>query len=315
MSSHPCVSIIVNCRNAEKYLNESLSSIYSQSYDDWEIILFDNASTDLTAEIAKGWGEKLRYFYCEEPLGLGAARNKALLQCRGSYIAFLDSDDKWLPNKLELQIGLFESSDVGLVYTNCLSFTNHGAVSLMFKVGQTPPVGSCFGDLLERYQLVLSSVMVRKKCLQEVGMYFDDHLNVAEEAELFLRVAYRYSLACCSDVLTLYRAHAESESWKKSILFFDEAQYIVNKFVDIYPNFYKDYWAQAEKYLNSAMFGCAVAMWRAGENLKARREMRLLRPQTIKIRITALLTFIPFEILRPAIALITRRLYPKIERH
>src|SRR3989304_6187690 len=102
------VSIIMNCLNCAKYLREAIDSIYAQTYKDWEIIFWDNASTDDSAVIAGNYDGRLRYFRDEEVVPLGKSRNLAMEKAGGEYIAFLDCDDKWMPEKLERQIPLFE---------------------------------------------------------------------------------------------------------------------------------------------------------------------------------------------------------------
>lgn len=92
-------SVIINCFNGEKFLKQAIESVYSQTYLDWEIILWDNASTDKTAQIATSYDQKLRYFRSEETLPLGAARNRAISQAKGEYLAFLDADDYWYEKK------------------------------------------------------------------------------------------------------------------------------------------------------------------------------------------------------------------------
>src|SRR3990167_8655863 len=113
----PVVSVLMNCLNCSLYLEEAIDSVYAQTYKDWEIIFWDNASTDSSAEIAQRYDEKLRYFRADISLPLYGSRNLALQKARGKYIAILDCDDLWLPNKLEKQIPLFErDGKVGLVY-------------------------------------------------------------------------------------------------------------------------------------------------------------------------------------------------------
>ena len=306
----PAVSIVVNCRNSERYLLDSLKSINAQTYSDWEIILFDNASTDNTSNICKGWDNRLRYFASNTPLPLAAARNMALDQCRGSYIAFLDSDDLWIPNKLETQIMLFSKYKVSLIYTNCLRFSNNGNSSVMFGKNEIMPIGFCFNDILQKYCLVLSSVIIRKDFLKGVELYFDEKLEVAEEAELFLRIAYAHSIGYSRQILTHYRVHLESESWRKSKYFWVEAQYIIDKFRRTLPDFHINSSSQAAKYLNSARFGYAVSMWFRGENKLSRNELRNIRPISLKILLTMLMTFFPFFIAKIIIQIRYRHIYP-----
>ena len=119
MSNQPLVSIIVNCYNGEKYLHESINSIINQTYKNWEIIFWDNQSTDRSAEIYKSFNnEKFNYYYAQSHTSLYKARNQAIEKCSGELIAFLDADDWWSPNKLEIQINLLKDNEVGLVYSN-----------------------------------------------------------------------------------------------------------------------------------------------------------------------------------------------------
>ena len=100
-SSQPLVSVIMNCYNSELYLKESIDSIYAQTYSNLEIIFWDNASTDKSSEIAKSYDNKLKYFLAQKNTNLGEARNAALENAQGKYIAFLDCDDLFLENKLK----------------------------------------------------------------------------------------------------------------------------------------------------------------------------------------------------------------------
>ena len=119
-SEKPLVSVVINCFNGEKYLREALDSVITQTYKNWEIIFWDNKSTDKSAEIFKSYKASRLKYYCASSHAniLYEARNYALKKANGDFIAFLDVDDWWLPNKLEKQIPLFNDPDVGLVYGN-----------------------------------------------------------------------------------------------------------------------------------------------------------------------------------------------------
>ena len=109
----PKVSVVMNCFNSERYLREAIDSVFAQTYSDWEIVFWDNASTDNSARIAKSYGPRLKYYRGDENVSLGEARNYALGKARGEYIAFLDCDDLWAPDKLQKQIPLFNDLKVG----------------------------------------------------------------------------------------------------------------------------------------------------------------------------------------------------------
>ncbi len=134
--SVPTVSVIMNCLNCEKYLREAIDSVFAQTYEDWEIIFWeDKASKDGSENIATSYGRKLRYFRSDVSLPLYGSRNLAVQQARGKYIAILDCDDIWLPTKLEEQIPLLERDDkVGLVYSDIILFNEKGKEKRSQKV-------------------------------------------------------------------------------------------------------------------------------------------------------------------------------------
>ena len=111
------VSVIINCFNGEKYLREAIDSVYAQTYEDWEIIFWDNHSSDCSAEIAKSYDHKLKYFLAKEHTSLGEARNLALQEANGDYVAFLDSDDKYLPDKIKVQLAAMQESGLILSFS------------------------------------------------------------------------------------------------------------------------------------------------------------------------------------------------------
>jgi len=123
MSGHnnnqPLVSVIMNCFNGEKYLKEAIHSVISQTYKNWELIFWDNQSKDESSEIFKSYKDKrLKYFFANQHTSLYKARNLAIEKSKGEYIAFLDTDDLWVREKLELQMDFFKNPEVGVVFTN-----------------------------------------------------------------------------------------------------------------------------------------------------------------------------------------------------
>ena len=118
-SNQPLVSIIMNCYNGEAYLSESIESVLSQTYKNWELIFWDDKSVDKSAEIFKSYkDERFKYYYAPKHTLLYEARNQAIEKSSGEFIAFLDTDDFWAKDKLELQIPFFRDLKVGVVYGN-----------------------------------------------------------------------------------------------------------------------------------------------------------------------------------------------------
>ena len=126
MKNEPLVSIIMNCFNGERYLNESLKSILDQSYQNWELIFWDNLSKDSSKKIFDRYKDKrFKYFIASQHTPLYVARNLAIKKASGEFLAFLDTDDIWLKDKLNQQIKLFSNPNIGLVYGNYWRFNEN----------------------------------------------------------------------------------------------------------------------------------------------------------------------------------------------
>ena len=122
-NKNPLVSVIMNCFNGELFLKDSIESVINQTYENWELIFWDNRSKDKSAEIFKSYKDKrLKYFYADEHTSLYKARNLAIDQSKGNFISFIDTDDLWNKDKLELQMPYFKNPEVGVVYSNLWIF-------------------------------------------------------------------------------------------------------------------------------------------------------------------------------------------------
>lgn len=234
------VSVIMNCLNGEKWLREAIDSVYAQTNPHWEIIFWDNASSDSSAAIARSYDSRLRYFRGEETVPLGAARNMAMARARGEFIAFLDCDDLWLPTKLEKQIFLFDDPKVGLVFSDAIYFNNRGDCRLQYDRLKYA-TGACFPALLSNYYLCLSTVVIRRKCLDAEREWVDPSLTFCEEADLFMRIAYRWHLAMVNEPLAKYRRHGSSIGYTKFYLQAQEGAAILAKYHEIFPDFAKQF--------------------------------------------------------------------------
>ena len=208
----------MNCFNCSKYLREAIDSVYSQTYTDWEIIFWDNASTDNSAEIAKSYDNKLRYFRGEKNVPLGYARNLAIECAKGEYVAFLDCDDLWLPEKLEKQMKLFETQpEVMLVYSDSYFIDSVGNTKKTAFETKKYARGRVFNELLCEYNFIpLLTVIVRKEVFDEVGL-FNPEYKMAEEYDLFLRIADLHPIDYVELPLTKYRVHDDNFSYNLDV--------------------------------------------------------------------------------------------------
>jgi glycosyltransferase involved in cell wall biosynthesis len=219
----PLVSIIMNCRNCSVYLREALDSVYQQTFKDYEIIFWDNQSTDESGKIAQGYGAPLKYFRGEESLPLGAARNAAIEKAAGKYIAFLDCDDIWLPEKLEKQVALLESNnELGLVYSDCYLIDSAGkAAENTYFFNKKPFRGMVFKELFQANLVTLLTAVITREALEKVGV-LNPNYEIAEEYDLWLRIAQHYPIDFVEEPLAKYRVHQESITFKKHILNYKE---------------------------------------------------------------------------------------------
>ena len=128
------VSILMNCYNCERYLEEAVQSVLNQTYQNWELILWDNQSKDSSSKVYKKFNDtRLKYFFSDKHTDLGGARAKAFKYLKGDYVAVLDSDDLWFPDKLEKQLKLFSNPEVGIVISDTLFFDKNNERPLYGK--------------------------------------------------------------------------------------------------------------------------------------------------------------------------------------
>lgn len=207
-NKNPKVSVIMNCRNCSRYLREALDSVYQQTFKDYEIIFWDNKSTDNSSNIALEYGEPIRYFQGEKFLPLGWARNLAIEKARGEFIAFLDCDDIWLPEKLEQQIKVLDSNkELGLVYSDNYVIDGKGNIKNKTSFDNlTPMRGNVFNNLLTDNFIPLLTVIVRKEIFGKVGL-FNETYEINEEYDLWLKIAEYYPVDFIKTPLAKYRIH------------------------------------------------------------------------------------------------------------
>jgi glycosyltransferase involved in cell wall biosynthesis len=185
----PKVSVNICCRNGEKFIKDAIESVQKQTFKDLEIVVLNDGSTDNTEAVIKKFDDpRIRYFY-QENMGLGPARNKAIELSRAGYIALLDCDDVWEPEKLELQVKILDDNpDVGLVHSDGYLVTEDNRIMNRFFQIRRPGRGNVAEDTIKNYQIACSSVLMRKEVLDKSG-YFGDEFRIVEEYDLFLRMA------------------------------------------------------------------------------------------------------------------------------
>jgi len=217
--NRPLVSIIINFYNGEQYLANAIESVLAQTYQNLELLLYDNLSTDSSALIAQKFeDQRIRYILADEHTSLGEARNRDLKVAKGEFISFLDCDD-WIEiNKVEVSLTYFAQAEVGLVYTNGYTFyekKNH--YRKFFKKEQKE--GMIFEDLLASYRIAIPSVMFRRAVIERLSSWFDTRFSMIEEFDLFIRIAQISAVRYDHHCLCYWRAHETSMTWSKRSYF------------------------------------------------------------------------------------------------
>lgn len=288
------ISVIVNCHNGLEYLAEAIDSVFRQTERDWELIFWDNAS-DPSAEtfVMRYADTRIRYFYDQEFVPLGEARNRALKQVRGEFVAFLDADDYWMPEKLARQLALFDASPrVGLVYSDA-HIVYEGKVTKRVFDRLSPPEGEVFGTLLGSYFLVMSSVMIRRTALDALPVWFDPRFEIIEEYDIFLRLAADWKFRCADDILTAWRWHNNSTTMRKRRLISVEKRMLLKKLHDAYPDLMRRFRDAEYRVIGKILVSRALAAYYAGQPRRARRVLRYSHKWTPKGVFVFFATFLP----------------------
>lgn len=200
----PTVSVVMAAKNYAKFLPQAVESVLAQTVADWELVIVDDGSTDGTAAAARAFLRDNRVRYVgSDRLGQSRAKNLGVGLTRGEFVAFLDADDAWRPDKLERQLPLFADGKVGVVY--CGRAVIDEAGGLVDRPPDPPgPRGRVLAPLFVYNSVCFSSVVVRRRVFGHVGG-FDPGRDLAIDYDFWLRVAKHYEFAAVDADLVLYR--------------------------------------------------------------------------------------------------------------
>ncbi len=297
---NPKVSINLCCYNSEKYLRETVESIVTQTYKDWELIIINDGSSDSTEAIIYEYIKQgyLIIYYYQENKGLANSRNEALKRSKGEYIAFIDHDDIWLPGKLEKQIGLLENDqDISLVYSNYFWFNAKNTRKLVLKGSQS--TGYVFEKFLYNYPVGILTAIIRRSSLDCLsGGFFDKNLNLCEEYDIFMRLAYKHKADYINEPLALYRIHQDMCSVKYRSKDPDETKYVLDKLLSLYPEI-KDRYPDALAHLNAHIniYYAKIELLN-GNSAKARRIFSDYKLLNLKTTVIFIFTFFPPKVFK-----------------
>lgn len=246
MNNDPLVQIIINCYNGEKYLHKSINSIISQSYDNWQIIFFDNASTDESLNILNSFKleNKVKIYKSLETIPLGQARMKALSICNASYVSFLDVDDIWEVDKLKIQLESLILTKAGMSYTGY--FLLNEITGQRKTINPLYKTGYLFNFLLREFDIMLSTAMLNMNLVKFSELNFDPNIYGSEEYDLFIQISALHIIDVIEIPLSTYLLRQNSLTTKSiqhrandKIITFNKLANNYNKLITNYLNDYK----------------------------------------------------------------------------
>ena len=231
------ISIIVNCHNGEKYLDKCIKSILNQKYQNFELIFFDNFSSDNSKKIIDSYNDdRIRYYFSDKLLKLYKARNEAIKKATGSLIAFLDVDDWWDEKYLSDKKFFFDSDQYDFFYSNVFCFHEKKNKQIKYYPEKLPN-GKIYNYLAKNYFIIISGLIIKKEILEKEN-YFNSSYNIIGDFDLLLRISKYANAKAFDEPLIYYRVHKNNFSKKNNKMYFDE---------------YSD-WFQSQKNLGDELF-------------------------------------------------------------
>lgn len=288
----PRVSVLMNCYNGERYLREAIDSVMAQTFRDWELIFWDNASSDRSGEIARSYSDaRLRYFRGESTVPLGHARQLAMEKTTGEWIGFLDTDDLWYPNKLARQIEAIDGTDCVLCYCATHEISPNGRI--IRERQPLYPSGMMFEQQLLQYDITMVSPLIRRRTLEQHRLSFNPEITASEEYNLFLRLIVHGSVHVVRDPLAAMRiapttlTDRQMSKWAvERFLTLQQLEEENPGVTERWPRAFKIAWARGEYYR-------ARYLMSQGRHHEARAALRGVRSLDAAYQIMSLLSFVP----------------------
>ena len=289
----PKVSVNIPTHNRSELLRVAIQSVLQQTFQDFEIVVVDDASTDNTEDVVNNFGDqRIKYIRHKTNQGEATTRNTGLKNGKGVYIAFLDDDDEWLPDKLQMQVAILDHSpkEVGGVYTGRVIMD--GTTGRILGRRLASKRENLFLDLLrQRYNLTPSTLMIRQICFEKVG-WFDESIGYAPDFDMWVRLAKEFDFECIEEPLTIYRVHEKQLT--KNIPFVIEGR---ERQLEKYS-----YWLSMNPQSHSALYLNLGILYCLNENSKkgrtAYRKSIALYPYRIKPYFILFLTYMGTNVFR-----------------
>jgi glycosyltransferase involved in cell wall biosynthesis len=212
------ISVIMNCHNGKTYLKHSITSLLNQKYKNWELIFWDNNSSDNSSNILLSFNDKrIKYFRSKKFNSLYKSRNLAIKESSGKFISFLDVDDWWDANKLKEQVDLIKKrKNVNFLYSNFYNFNQFNKtkkIAYKYKL----PTGNITQKLLNEYKIGILTVMINKKFFK--NKKFNEKYNIIGDFDFFINLSLKENIFCIQKPLAYYRIHNKNLSRKFEVIY------------------------------------------------------------------------------------------------
>ncbi len=218
----PLVSVVMNCFNGERYIKESINSVMKQTYQNWELIIFDNFSDDGSKKIIDEYtkDKRIKYFKSKSHLKLYDARNQAVNLSSGKFICFLDTDDIWIKDKIEKQIKYINENKIfDLIYSNYFIKQNNSQ-KLKIKFKEKLPEGSITTNLLKDYKVGILTILIKREVFKFLN--FNKNYEIIGDFDFVISLSKKKKIGSIQEPLAIYRDHKDNTSKKKIDLYIKE---------------------------------------------------------------------------------------------
>ena len=238
-TERPLISVLMNCYNGERYLREAVDSVINQTYENWEIIFWDNQSSDASAKLFLEYDDsRLKYFYANMHTELGDARVEAMKKANGSWVGILDVDDVWRPEKLGSQVAVIQKSmasgtELGLVYGKVLEIDENsvevGEVAHNAYRNRVLPHGKILKELLLNGNFIMSpSILFSMDAFSKIGGFPKGYLN-ASDYYISCAISSSYSVGVVNSYIAKYREHQNNLTLNQKVVSFEEQLMVFEK--------------------------------------------------------------------------------------